>query len=287
MGAIELSALYTIYDNNADAIATLNNPTDDNFCGYVTAVTGLDAPGVRENAQTINAGDGGYHGPFWKDRRPWTIAGIIQPTTPALSRSNAERKLSLVMNNCFQDDGYVMWVDSADVTRFFPFRTQQPTRFTEGSSPVEKEFLISGVCEDWRTYTATYNSISTDIGDAGSGAGLTALGAENMGDVVAPCKFLIEQAMANPVIVNDTTGYVIEIDTIYAIGSGQSLTVDCTGRYPTCLRSDGADLSGYINATTTNWDIGMIPGANNWRLYGTEVSESGNQMTVYWYDAWQ
>lgn len=61
--------------------AVLNDRSDPDFVGFLTAPpSGFDSPDVRESADVVVEGDGGVHGRFYFGRRPWTLAGLIDPT---------------------------------------------------------------------------------------------------------------------------------------------------------------------------------------------------------------
>ena len=55
------------------ARAVFNDPTDPNYVGMLSEITGLDSPEVRESAEDLVEGDGGVHGSFYFGRRPITM----------------------------------------------------------------------------------------------------------------------------------------------------------------------------------------------------------------------
>jgi hypothetical protein len=52
------------------AVAVFNDPTDANYVGALTEVTGLDSADIRESASDLTESDGGAHGAFYLGRRP-------------------------------------------------------------------------------------------------------------------------------------------------------------------------------------------------------------------------
>jgi hypothetical protein len=279
---IETGAQLYICDPTQTQFAVFNSPLDPNFVGYINpdGITGFDSADVRENAQNINAGDGGYHGPFWVGRRPWTLSGFIMPTTPVSARSAAMTKIDNVMNACLKQDGYLTYKPSDGITRYLTFRKQQPQRITGGQSAVQKDFQISGVCRDYRFFTSgAPTAVEMAVGVNTPVYGL--------GDAIAPAKFVVSGPIDQPSITNLTGPVAIQFDQMPGgtIGAGQTLTIDLTGTYPLCYRSDGLNLYGYIDPVISNLGIGINPGGQYFALLGSNTN-GNTSMTVYYNNAW-
>jgi len=58
-------------------VAVFNDASDSKNVGTLTALTGLDSPEIRENAQDLVESDGGVHGAFYFGRRPVTMTGLV------------------------------------------------------------------------------------------------------------------------------------------------------------------------------------------------------------------
>src|SRR5436305_9681427 len=158
MAAIELGVPYFFYNNAQTDYFALNAPADAKFVGYVTDITGLDDTGVRENAQAVVAGDGGYHGPFWQDRRPWTMSGIIMPTLPVLARDVAQERMQNILGQTLKINGTLLWTPADGIQRYLPFRKQQTVRIARGQSNVERTFQIAAVSSEYRVFSAAVHS---------------------------------------------------------------------------------------------------------------------------------
>lgn len=283
MAAIELGVPYYIYAPNGSSYACLNNPSDGNFVGYVTDITGLDSAGVRENAQVVVAGDGGYHGPFWRDRRPWTISGIIMPTFPLLARDQAQEKLEGIVGQAMQVDGSLWWTPADGVQKLTKFRNQQPVRVGTGQSNVSKTFQISCVSADYRIYGSTLNSITLNSANSYTAT------AQNLGNADAPAKYTITGPVSTALYISNlTTGLYVTIDA--TIGSGVSWVLDMTGTYPTLVDNVGNDQYGTINPLATNWNLAVsgietVSGGNN-SFDVTGGLSGAASVEIQWNNAW-
>lgn len=273
MAAIELGAIYRIYNSDQSNYFCLNDPTDDNFVGYVSDITGLDSPGVRENAQTLSAASGGYQGPFWADRRPWTISGYIFPTMPITLRSANQELMEGVLMDCLQADGTMTWMPSDGIQKFVPYRNQQPYRSTTGSSNVNRNFQLACVTAGWRIMAVEE---SNPVADWSEGTTIT-VDTDNVGNVdgfflasiLGPCNgFSITNSVSGKAFV-----------CTYDIPSGESVVVDLTGTYPDIYNATtDTDVSGYVSPTETDWSIGVVPGASSFVLADIDASGAGTTM---------
>lgn len=288
MAAIELGCPYFIYNPAATAYVALNAPADGSFVGYVDDITGLDSPGIRENAQVVVAGDGGYHGPFWKDRRPWTISGFVVPSFPLVTRDQAQEKLEGIIMQAMASDGTMLWTPADGIQRLLPFRAQQPPRITIGQSKVEKRFTLGLVTADWRVVGATVLSVS------GTGASpLTLAAATNLGTADAAPKFTITGpigAGTSITITNITTGKAISLVAGTVVSAGTQAVIDLSATYPTVTNA-GVDASGAIDPLATDWSIAVAgtlsvtSGSNVFRLTGLGTS-GATGLQVQWRHSW-
>jgi hypothetical protein len=295
MAGIELGTPYYIYNSDGTDYVALNDPADPNFVGYVTDITGLDDSGVRENAQVVVAGDGGHHGPFWKDRRPWTMSGIIWPTLPVLARDTAQQHLVQILNSALKDDGAMYWTPADGNQRYIAFRKQQPVRITKGQSNVEKTFQISCVSADPLIYSNKTKSKSTYGGTPGIFDGRWASGTINCinnGDQPAPALFNVTGPMDGVSVVNNSTGKNFTVDVL--LQAGDVLGIDLRGQYPTVVTLSGFDLYGQIDLSFTDWDIAIDPGFNIMQVvelaapgvvFGS-VANGNTGIEIEWSDAW-
>jgi hypothetical protein len=282
MAAIELGSPYYLYNPAQTDYVALNKDTDSNFVGYVSDITGLDDSEVRENALNINAGDGGVHGRFWRGRRPWTIAGFIMPMTPVTARSAAVEHMENILNQCLASDGTLMWIQSNGITKYIPFRKQQPFRDTKGQGNVERDFMVSGVCADWRIYNWTQQTIQSAI-VANAGVLNTNLPlATSQGTADAPFTFVMTGPTTGFTLTNSTTGK--SIIYLAAVPSGDTLTLDLTGRYPTVNDGSGNQY-GNIDFVNSDWSTAVSEGANQFVVITTDSGSTTNA-ELLWRDAY-
>lgn len=278
----EIGASMYVCDPSQTYYASFNTPSDPNFVGYNSDITGFDSPEVRENASNTNAGDGGHHGPFWHGRRPFTVSGMIVPTTPVLARSAAQTKIDNVLNRCLRQDGYLVYTPSDGISRYLLIRKQQPHRITSGQSAVQKNYQISGVSRDYRFYTSGSPNAVSDTGSSPS------LDATNGGDYDAPARYTITGPVNQPIIYCSTSGKAIHFTNLPSgtIPSGVQAIVDFTTEYPSAyMVSGGASFYGYLDAILTDFTTALPPGMSNWQLLGTAMT-GVTSLEVQWNDAW-
>lgn len=84
--ATEFEAPYRLVGPDG-AVAVFNDPTDPNYVGMLTEVTGLDSADVRESAADLVEADGGAHGAFYLGRRPITLTGRVFGHATVLERA--------------------------------------------------------------------------------------------------------------------------------------------------------------------------------------------------------
>lgn len=285
MAAIELGTPYFIYTPSLGTYFALNAPADANFVGYTDDITGLDSPGIRENAQVVNSGDGGYHGPFWKDRRPWTMSGPIMPQFPVSSRDAAQEKIEGILAASTQADGYLTWTPADTIQRLLAFRYQQPARMTTGQSKAQKNFSFACVSADYRIVS---NSLL--VTGPTTGAFPTNLVCQNLGNTAASPVFKITGPWTSPlVITNTTTGKKLTLNASCA--AGHFIGIDLTGVYPTVLTDLGVDLYGSIDPLNTDWSIAVesnlvVAGGNNTFQVAASGSSGASAAQVAWRHSW-
>lgn len=282
MAAIELGAPYWVYNPAQTDYFAINSPGDAKFIGYVSDITGLDDAEVRENAQNINAGDGGLNGRFYRGRRPWTITGFIMPTMPVTARSAAADRIADIMDQCMEADGYLMWTPSDTITKFITFRKQQPFRDTKGQSNVQRNFLLSGVAADWRVYDHTQKQVGPTVAAGGAGQWTALPVVHNSGKARAPFTFTLTGPTNGVWIWNFTTGVGIRLSTNLA--TGQTLVVDNTGRYPT-VNVNAVNHYGDVVVADSDWSVAVEKGDNNFQFW-TSSPTAATQGTLTWRDAW-
>lgn len=121
-------------------IAAFNDPTDPNYVGMLTDVTGLDSADVRESGDVLTDADGGWHGNFWYGRRPITLSGSVFGYAGPDART-ARIDLLRRASNAMRDDAILSWQPNAlnSLKMRTPVRRQQPLRIT---GPWIKEFQL-------------------------------------------------------------------------------------------------------------------------------------------------
>lgn len=147
----ELNLIYTLTNSANATIAVFNDPTDPNYVGMITEISGLDSPEVRESADDLVQADGGIHGDFFYGRRPITITGLILNPTSAAGRNAMMQKLSSA-SDAMRNDAILSWTPSGGVKQFVSVRRQQPLRF---SGAWQKTFQLQVVAADPRVYSDT------------------------------------------------------------------------------------------------------------------------------------
>jgi hypothetical protein len=281
MTAIETSAPYSLSvpTPNGTITASFNVPTDPNWCGYINDVTGLDFAGVRENAEVFASADGGYHGPFWMDRRPITLGGWVMPTTPVSTRNVAQNKMMAVLAWARRQDGTLLFTPSGDsIQRGCLFRVQQPLRITTGQSNVQKNFTIAIVCADWRVITWA----GSTAGPTNWVSGFVNQSVTSAGNVEAAPLFTVTGSVVNPVITNVLTGKKFTVNT--TVAGGSTLQIQLNTTYPLILLN-GVDVSNTVDPLNSDYTISVVPGAQTFQLSGTGFTTAAS-LKVQWNDSW-
>jgi hypothetical protein len=254
----------------------------------------LDRAGVRESSSDLVEADGASHGPFWLSRRSGTIQGVLLPSELNMAVvAAAESKLKRA-TGALRADGVLRWTPPNDSSpRQLRFRVQDGPRIT-GRRP--KAFQVTLVSTDPYALSSTEQSVVITPGQAAGELGVpdpetdpetSALNVTaqqsvfNAGDAPTWPRFTITGPIANPVLLNNTSGQQIALS--YTLNAGETLQVyPQTGRI---LFGGTADrYSAYQFATSSWWQLGA--GTNDVRLLASSFS-AGAQVQVFWRNAWE
>jgi hypothetical protein len=257
---------------NAEGIrAVFNDPSDLDYVGWLTDISGFDSPEVREAADDLVGDDGGVHGTFYYGRRPVVLEGMIDSRPDNVERNRRMTRLQRA-SNAMRADSSLRWMPEGGVEQFLNIRRQQPLRIT-GS--YLKSFQLSMVSADPRIYSAAVKEKIFAPNDHDEEL-------ENVGTTGSPPEVSITGPATAIEIHNHTTGAFIVFAAAYSITSTQRLDIDFRNR--TVVRENGTNVYGQVQfASTTWWDI--VPGLNEiaWHATGTTANSA---MTVRWRDAW-
>lgn len=166
---VQLSTKYTLTGPDG-TIATFNDSTDANFVGYITELTGLDSPEVRENADNVSGADGGTHGAFYYGRRPITMSGEIINVVSNEDRNKKLTKLAQA-SNAMRANAKLEWTPEGGEAVFVEVRRQQALRVTGGWA---KQFQLLVVSADPRIYSSTLSTQTVAVTEAAATAAGTA-----------------------------------------------------------------------------------------------------------------
>lgn len=274
--------------------AAFNDPTDRDYIGALTEITGLDSPEVRESADNLVSMDGGVHGCFYYGRRPITMSGSIYNVASTTERNIKMTKLQRA-SNAMRGDATLLWTPDGGEEQYVKVRRQQPLRISGGWV---KDFQIALVAADPRIYsTQLYTSTVQASGVAASGgrsyprsyplnyayvppASLGDIYATNQGNAAAPATLTITGPGTNPTITNATTGERLVFSI--TLGATDFLAVDMLNR--TVLLNNTFSKYSTVSFTQSAWWM-LQPGVNDiqlaWGSYDT-----GAGLTVQWRDAW-
>jgi hypothetical protein len=158
--APEIGAKYTLTAGDG-TVATFNDSTDGNFSGYLTEVTGLDSPDVRESGDTLVQADGGWHGNFYYGRRPITLSGNVVNIIDAADRAAKIDRISRA-SNAMRADAVLSWQNTAagSVPMQTWVRRQQPVRYSSGWA---KSFQLLLVSQFAPLFSVAQHSLGTNL----------------------------------------------------------------------------------------------------------------------------
>jgi hypothetical protein len=252
------------------ARCVFNDPEDTDFVGWLTDLTGLDSPDLREAADDLVGDDGGVHGDFFYGRRPIVISGQIESRPDNISRNVRMTTLQRA-SNVTRTDAVLRWAPEGGVEQTISVRRQQPLRITGGYN---KQFQLALVAADPRIYSAAVNEAII--------APNTHSDLINHGTMRTPPSVTLFGPATAIEVHNHATGAFVVFATGFTVSAGQTLTID--------FRNRTVFLNGTTNkydqvtfGTTTWWE--MAPGVSNigWHATGTTGASS---MAIQWQDAW-
>lgn len=273
---IEVGAAYELIGPDGTRVSW-NNPADRDFIGYVSDITGLDGPDVRESSELLVEGDGGRHFDFYHGRRPITISGLFNPNIYGAAAARNITRL-LRATNAMRGDAYLRWTATGAQRVEVAVRRTSPPRITGQRA---KSFLIGMTAADPRIYGVTTNTLANGIVYNGyTGLAYAAVSASNVGSVATFPTISVLGPVTNPVLTNSTSGKVLSLTR--TIAAGDRVDLDFTNR--TIKTQAGTSIYSALNYTTSEW-WPVNPGANTVTLTGTFVSTAA-QLSVGWRDAW-
>lgn len=195
----QISVKYTLTGPDG-TVATFNEPADANYVGYLTEVTGLDSPEVRDGGEALGGIDGGVNGDFFFGRRPITLAGEM--VNPATEKDRNEKITKLTQAcNALREDAVLSWTPAGGEAVSVKVRRQQPLRITGGWT---KNFQVLLVSADARILSVA-QEVSAGI-KLGSTPSLV-----NKGSTLAYPILKLKGKPENAVIKNTTTGEEIAL----------------------------------------------------------------------------
>jgi len=261
---------YTL--TNPDGLrCVFNDPGDADYVGWLTNISGLDSPDVREAADDLVGDDGGIHGSFYYGRRPVVLEGGIDSRPDNMERNIRLTRLARA-SNAMRSDSSLRWMPDGGVEQEIKVRRQQPLRISGGYN---KTFQLSVVAADPRIYSAQIKEhvILPSVHDDE---------VENIGTMDTP-PFLSVTGPATAIEVhNHTTGEFIVFAPAYSITAGQRIDLDAAER--TVKRETGANIYGQLTFASTTW-FQLVPGMNVIALHATGTT-AATSLTVRWRDAW-
>lgn len=160
---ISLSTKYVLTGPDGTR-AVFNEPSDPDFVGAITEVTGLDSPEIRESSENLSGLDGGVHGNFYLGRRPVTLSGTIYNVVSAEDRNKKITKIQQA-SAALREDATLEWTPAGGEAVYVKLRRQQPLRV---SGAWAKEFQLLMVSADPRIYsvaTQEAGTVFTEIGE--------------------------------------------------------------------------------------------------------------------------
>jgi hypothetical protein len=253
------------------ARAVFNDPEDMDYVGWLTGLSGLDSPEVRESADDLIGDDGGVHGDFFYGRRPIILEGNIDGRPTNVERNQRMTRLQRA-SNATRRDSVLRWIVEGGVDQIVKVRRNQPLRISGG---VLKEFQLAMVSADPRIYAA-------QIQEQRFLPGVTTGTITNYGTMRTPPLMTVYGPATDIEVRNFTTGEAIIMAPSFTLTGSQSVTFDVANR--TAIRSDGVNVFSSVQfASTTWWEI--QPGVNNPRLTATGTT-GATSLLIQWQDAW-
>lgn len=252
--------------------AVFNDPTDADYVGWLSGISGFDSAEIREAADDLIGDDGGVHGEFLYGRRPVTLEGYIDGRPTNTDRNIRSTRLERA-SNAMRKDSTLRWAVEGGVEQILYVRRQQPLRITGG---VLKQFQLAMVASDYRIYAAA-------LQEQKIGYNVTDVSVDNKGTAPTPPTYTVTGPATGIQIQNRSTGEYIVLAPSYNLPADQSLTADVASR--TVLHSSGTQLFDKVEFASTAWGE-LRPGMNNIVLSVTSAFTSATTITVNWRDAW-
>jgi hypothetical protein len=281
----ETSATWSI--TNADGTAISFN-TDADL--RLEAVTGFDSPNVRQNIADLPETDGAIAGDFFFGSRPVTFSGKVisssaaQRNTVVAQMQRALRALRSDLTIRTQSQGLPAMRAYARLDNF---------RVTGG---FVKDFSIGLVCADPRFYSEVLNTVTLTAAGPVSGAafpwvfpvsfgggtgGIASGSVPNAGNIDTAPVLRITGPVANPYVVNTTTGASLYLDGV-GLAAGEYVDIDVANR--TVTSNGGLNWYARVRFPASTW-LTLAPGANFLQLWASS-SSAGVSLIATYRDAW-
>lgn len=190
--ATEFNAYYRLVGADGVSVAVFNDPTDANYVGALTEVTGLDSAEVREAASDLPEADGGAHGAFYLGRRPITLSGRVFGHATVAERNlrlDRARRASLALRG--------------DSTLFWKPSTRRENLLRNPSFEIDTSSWA--IYQNAATGTLSRTTAQFRTGTAAAQLAVTAGGA---GSSLGAATSIASAAPASPGQVFSTAGYV-------------------------------------------------------------------------------
>jgi Phage tail protein len=251
--------------------AVFNEPSDPDYVGWLSNISGFDSPEVRESADDLIGDDGGVHGTFFYGRRPVVLEGYIESRP-----TNADRNIRMTRlqraSNAMRQDSTLRWAPEGGTEQILYVRRQQPLRITGGYL---KQFQLALVSADPRIYGAEIKE-QRFLPNVHDGT------INNKGTMRTPPTITIYGPATAIEVHNHTTGEYIVLASGYALTGAQSLVIDVASR--TVTREDGSNQFSQVQFASTAW-WEAVPGLNTIAFHATGTT-GATSMIVRWQDAW-
>jgi hypothetical protein len=292
MGAVQYSTVYRLIGPDGTQ-AVFNDPTDTNYVGVLSSISGLDSPEIRESAEELVGMDGGVHGDFYYGRRPIVLEGLLLNPASVVDRNQRADRLHRA-SDALRADATLAWQAEGMAEQSIRVRRHQPLRM-EGTW--QKSYQLALVAEDPRIYSFVTNSVQvlaeilggSDIGrgydrtydiDYGPANPNGQVLATNAGTTLTYPVLTVTGPGTNPSISNLTTGETLYLN--YELAADELLTLDMLNR--TVLLNGTASRYSAVDFIRSDW-WGLMPGLNDVRVSFTTHS-TGASLRIDWRDAW-
>jgi WD40 repeat protein len=244
---VSLSSKYELTGPDG-TVATFNDPTDANFVGYLTEITGLDSPEVRDNGENLAGQDGGVHGPFYYGRRPITMTGALVNLTSTTDREEKITKLRQA-SNAMRSNATLKWTPPGGEAVYVEVRRQQPLRV---SGDWNKTYQLMIVSADARIYAVATTTGTANFAESEVLPG----GKEPYGSVASPDgKFIyVANKGANTCSVysrNTSTGALAKVEDKATGTKPHSVIVSPDGKHVYVTNNEANTISKFSRNEST------------------------------------